>query len=134
MIAIRTKREIDLLRKANKTVNKVLVTIAEQVKPGVKTDEPAAMGEEVSGEQGGMERGGGGGEEEDERERAVGGGELSKKKLRKCFWENFAGMDTPSDVVKTVVVWTGYDEDRDESWVGWGKVVRQWADMCWRRA
>ena len=67
-------------------------------------------------------------ESEGEPEMSVVGEELSKKKLRKFFWENFAGMDTPSDVVKTVVVWTGYDEDRDESWVGLGKVVRQLED------
>jgi methionyl aminopeptidase len=53
MIAIRTEREIDLLRKANQTVNKVLVTLADHVKPGVTTDELDAMGEELIRESGG---------------------------------------------------------------------------------
>jgi methionyl aminopeptidase len=53
MIAIRTKREIDLLRKANQAVNKVLATLAEYVKPGVTTDELDAMGEELIRESGG---------------------------------------------------------------------------------
>lgn len=46
MIAIRTKREIDLLRKANAIVSGVLVALADRIEPGVTTAELDAEAEE----------------------------------------------------------------------------------------
>lgn len=47
MIAIRTSREIDLLRKANAIVAEVLTTLADHVEPGITTQELDAMAEEM---------------------------------------------------------------------------------------
>ena len=47
MIAIRTSREIDLLRKANAIVAEVLATLADHVEPGITTQELDAMAEEM---------------------------------------------------------------------------------------
>ncbi len=45
MIALRTEREIDILRDANKIVAEVLATLAEAVRPGITTGELDEMGE-----------------------------------------------------------------------------------------
>lgn len=47
MIAIRTEREIDILRQANQIVAEVLVALAAQVKPGVTTRELDTLAEEM---------------------------------------------------------------------------------------
>jgi len=47
MIAIRTEREIEILRQANQIVAEVLVALAAQVKPGVTTRELDALAEEM---------------------------------------------------------------------------------------
>lgn len=54
MIAIRTEREIDLLRKANRIVADVLVALAEQVRPGVATGELDALADDMIREAGGV--------------------------------------------------------------------------------
>lgn len=54
MIAIRTEREIALLRDANQIVADVLVTLSDNVKPGVTTAELDALGEEVIVSRGGI--------------------------------------------------------------------------------
>lgn len=53
MIAIRTKREIALLREADATVAEVLVTLAERIRPGVTTAELDAEAEDLIRESGG---------------------------------------------------------------------------------
>jgi hypothetical protein len=53
------------------------------------------------------------------------GERLSKRALRKWFWENFAGVDNPADVPSGTVVWTAYDEDSKQSYVGLGGIIRQ---------
>ena len=53
MIALRTEREIELLRQANQIVAKVLVTLADRVAPGVTTAELDAEGEALIREMGG---------------------------------------------------------------------------------
>ena len=52
MIAIRTEREIAILRKANEIVADVLATLADHVAPGVTTGELDAMAERMIREQG----------------------------------------------------------------------------------
>ncbi|HPO17118.1 MAG TPA: type I methionyl aminopeptidase, partial [Candidatus Hydrogenedentes bacterium] len=47
MIAIRSEREIELLRQANQIVADVLVTLAGLVKPGVTTKELDTVAEEI---------------------------------------------------------------------------------------
>lgn len=53
MIAIRSAREIDLLRIANQTVAKVLTTLADRIKPGVRICDLDAEAEELIRESGG---------------------------------------------------------------------------------
>lgn len=53
MIALRTKREIDILRHANQIVAEVLVTLERRVRPGVATAELDAEAEEMILEAGG---------------------------------------------------------------------------------
>ena len=53
MIAIRTEREIDLLRRADEIVAEVLATLAERVEPGVTTLELDAEGEALIRKSGG---------------------------------------------------------------------------------
>ncbi len=53
MIAIRTKRELDLLRRADEIVADVLATLAERVEPGVSTLDLDAEGEALIRESGG---------------------------------------------------------------------------------
>lgn len=53
MIAIRTEREIAILRKANETVADVLATLAGHVVPGITTGELDALGERLIRESGG---------------------------------------------------------------------------------
>ena len=62
---------------------------------------------------------------EGEHKMMVVGERLSKRALRKYFWDQFAGMNSPEDAGKLLVVWTAYDETTDTSWVGLGKAVRQ---------
>jgi len=54
MIAIRTPREIDLLRNANQIVAEVLTHLAGMVTPGISTDEMDAVGEEMIRARGGV--------------------------------------------------------------------------------
>lgn len=54
MIALRTEREIEILRKANQIVADVLVAIAEKVTPGVTTAQLDALGERLIREKGGI--------------------------------------------------------------------------------
>jgi methionyl aminopeptidase len=54
VIAIRTDREIALMREANQIVADVLVTLTDNVKPGVTTAELDAMGEELIRSRGGV--------------------------------------------------------------------------------
>lgn len=54
MIAIRTNREIDLLRKANAIVADVLTTLAEMVRPGITTGELDAVADEMIRSAGGV--------------------------------------------------------------------------------
>lgn len=54
MIAIRSKREIDLLRKANEIVAEVLAVLAGRVAPGVTTGEMDVEGEELIRAAGGV--------------------------------------------------------------------------------
>lgn len=53
MIAIRTERELDLLRRADEIVADVLATLAERVEPGISTLELDAEGEALIRESGG---------------------------------------------------------------------------------
>ena len=53
MIALRTEREIEILRQANGIVAEVLVTLADRVVPGVTTAELDAQGERLIREMGG---------------------------------------------------------------------------------
>lgn len=53
MIAIRSRREIDLLRIADQTVATVLTTLADKVKPGVKIDDLDAEAEAMIRDAGG---------------------------------------------------------------------------------
>ncbi len=54
MIALRTEREIAILRKANQIVADVLVAMADRVAPGVTTAELDALGERLIREKGGI--------------------------------------------------------------------------------
>ena len=54
MIALRTEREIAILRQANQIVAEVLVAMADKVAPGVTTDELDALGERMIREMGAM--------------------------------------------------------------------------------
>lgn len=54
MIAIRTQREIDLLRRADQIVAKVLTTLADRVKPGVKIIDLDSEAEALIREAGGI--------------------------------------------------------------------------------
>lgn len=54
MIAIRSRREIDLLRTADQIVAKVLTTLAERVEPGVKIDDLDAEADALIRESGGI--------------------------------------------------------------------------------
>jgi len=54
VIALRTEREIEILRKANQIVADVLVAIAEKVTPGVTTAQLDALGERLIREKGGI--------------------------------------------------------------------------------
>lgn len=54
MIALRTEREIEILRKANQIVADVLVALAEKVAPGVTTAAIDSMGERLIREKGGI--------------------------------------------------------------------------------
>lgn len=56
------------------------------------------------------------------------GEKLSKRELRKYFWENFAGMDSPADATTSMVIWSAFDEDKNESYVGIGDIIRQSED------
>lgn len=47
MIALRTDREIEILRDANKIVAEVLTTLADMVQPGLKTSELDSVAEEI---------------------------------------------------------------------------------------
>lgn len=53
MIALRTEREVEILRKANGIVAEVLATLADEVKPGVTTNDLDAMGEGIIRKMGG---------------------------------------------------------------------------------
>lgn len=53
MIALRTEREIEVLRKANGIVAEVLATLADEVKPGVTTHDLDVLGESIIRKMGG---------------------------------------------------------------------------------
>ncbi len=53
MIALRTEREIEVLRKANGIVAEVLATLADEVKPGVTTYDLDVLGESIIRKMGG---------------------------------------------------------------------------------
>lgn len=54
MIAIKTEREIDILREANQIVAEVLVTLAGMVKPGIRTEELDDVADAIIRERGGV--------------------------------------------------------------------------------
>ncbi len=54
MVALRSQREIDLLRTANQTVAKVLTTLADRIKPGVKIIDLDREAESMIREAGGI--------------------------------------------------------------------------------
>lgn len=81
-----------------------------------------------SGAQLGLYMGALGVKDSEDKPLTVVGEKLSKRVVRKWFWENFAGVDDPSNVPSKTVVWTAYDDEGDQSFVGLGGIIRQTED------